>query len=293
MLIPVNRARIAAPHYWWALPFINAAIVAIFLVTLHKDITKSEFFLYALGCTTLVSIFMGIFATFRFTFDSIIGLWTIFYCLMMGFLFSCSTSVFVMDVADRSDLRILALSVNVLFLACALLAGMYFEAKGLNFFGGANHWREEIDKYINYPKHEVSPSLTGDTANYREIKHPYILLGIGIANVPLLFELYGGGKVNAIFLAAPGMTLILSYLNFRTIGPALTRLLLLRRIEKEVGYRFQNADYEQIQELRRGFFLARWLMKDYRPPQTESTCFTASGNRSLQMQTKQKRKKKK
>jgi hypothetical protein len=88
---------------------------------------------------------------------------------------------------------------------------------------------------------------------------------IGV-NIPLLFQIYGGGRNNAIFLAVPLMTVTFTYINLKIFGPGLTRIFLLRKIEKEQGYRFQNADYEKIQELRRGFFLSRWLMKDYRPP---------------------------
>lgn len=293
MLFSINFARKTIPNYWFAVSGLTAVVTFIFLYTIYRSVISLEYIFYSACVSMFIGFFIGMGCTFRFTFDSIFGLWTIFYCLMMGFLFSCSTSVFVMDVAGRSDLRILALSVNVLSLVCALLTGMYFDAKRLNFFGETNHWREEINKYINYPKHEVSPSLTGDTANYKDFKHPYLIIGVVVVNIPLLFELYGGGRANAIFLAAPGMTLILSYLNFKTIGPALTRLLLLRRIEKEVGYRFQNADYEQIQELRRGFFLARWLMKDYRPPEVERNFVTESGNPASRRQAKRKHKKKK
>lgn len=52
-------------------------------------------------------------------------------------------------------------------------------------------------------------------------------------------------------------------LNLKQFGPAFLRLLLVRRLEKEAGRPFVNADYEQIQELRRTFFLSRWLMRDY------------------------------
>lgn len=85
----------------------------------------------------------------------------------------------------------------------------------------------------------------------------------------MLFQIYTGNRQNAIFLS-PLSTLAMSYMVFKTIGPAHVRIFLLRKIEKEQGFRFQNADYEKIQELRRGFFLAKWLMKDYRPPQMQA-----------------------
>jgi hypothetical protein len=57
---------------------------------------------------------------------------------------------------------------------------------------------------------------------------------------------------------------VFSYMNVKVVGPKIACLYLLRKYEKQTGRRFVNADYEKIQDLRRRFFLSRWLMKDYR-----------------------------
>lgn len=84
-------------------------------------------------------------------------------------------------------------------------------------------------------------------------------------NVPLLFQIYTGSKNNAIFLAVPLLVGAFAYLSLKVLGPKIANLYVLRQYEKQTSRRFVNADYEKIQELRRTFFLSRWLMKDYRP----------------------------
>mgnify|MGYP002683805538 CR=1 FL=1 len=61
---------------------------------------------------------------------------------------------------------------------------------------------EEIDKYIDYSKSQVQPELT-TKPHAVSIKDTFWIAAVGITNIPLLFELYGGGRANAIFLGAP------------------------------------------------------------------------------------------
>jgi hypothetical protein len=64
------------------------------------------------------------------------------------------------------------------------------------------------------------------------------------------------------------MIIILSaYINIKTSGPQLAILYVLLKHEIKTKRRFVNADYEEIQNLRRTFFLSRWLMKDYQSQQ--------------------------
>ena len=169
----------------------------------------------------------------------------------------------------RPDLVWLAFLAYAFCVLLSVSVGMHTEAQRIGWKGpqrsSMGWWREELDRHIDYAARRVSPSLTAQKPPRFPIKHPALILGAGV-NIPLLFELYGGGRNNAVFLAALLATPAVMYMNVKTLGPTLLRLLLLSKLETEVGYRFQNADYEQIQELRRGFFLARWLMKDYKPP---------------------------
>lgn len=290
MLLSINGARKTVHKYWWTVCGLNTIVSFCFLIPVYKGVISSECLFYLICVSALVGFFVGIAGTFRFTFDSTIGLLFILYYLVLTLIFSYGLTIFTIQLASRQQMRLFALGVSIVPTIIVMSCGMYFEARKLGFWSNDNSWRQEIEKYINYPKRQISPSITDDTSSYKEIKHPYLILAAGVTNIPLLFDLYCGGKANVMFFITPLLVMILAYLNLKTFGPALTRLLLLRKIEKEVGYRFQNADYEQIQELRRGFFMAEWLMKDYRPPQAEtSNAVTAAQQEQTPRQRKHKR----
>ncbi len=103
---------------------------------------------------------------------------------------------------------------------------------------------------------------TGETSNSAAAIWSTAAMG---ANIPILFQIYTGARNNVIFLAVPLIIGVFAYLSIKTLGPKIACLWLLRKYEKQTGRCFVNADYEKIQELRRTFFLSRWLMKDYRP----------------------------
>ncbi len=272
----------------------NAITMSMFFLVMfcEREHIQWGWFLVIVVPSAAIGLATGLYIKFRSEFTSLYSIVT--PPLMMGMFeiaFVGSAVALAIIIAGRPDVRWLAFNTNAFCMLLTIAMGMLLEARALGLSDDKNRWREEIEKYIDYVKRQVNPELTTKPHN---MDYRYLFwLAVPIAvNIPLLFELYGGGRNNAIFFAAPLGIITFSYVNLRTFGPALTRLLLLRRIEKEVGYRFQNADYEQIQELRRGFFLSRWLMKDYRPPKVESFSITESDNSNLPVETKRKRKKK-
>lgn len=272
MLLSIETARSVLLKLSIAVGGNNAMTLAIFLVPLFPGTVHAYGILTAMAVAAGIGLVAGIYLTFRSTFDSTYGLWALFYFLItMEFLFSGGASTLALAIADRAHLGWLAVCTNGFVLLLTLLGGMYREAKRLEFWGNApDHWKKKLAKYIDYSHHQVSPLLTSDfpqMAKGQVVKSPFWIAAVGSANIPLLFEIFGGGRANAIFLVAPVMTGVMAYLNLTSLGPGLVRLLLLRKLEKTAGRRFINADLEQIQELRRSFFLARWLMKDFVPMQ--------------------------
>ncbi|HPL97966.1 MAG: hypothetical protein WAP08_08505 [Smithellaceae bacterium] len=274
---------------------LNVFAIALFFVVMCCESPKhipSEILLPALCLAAVAGIALGLYLSYRAEFSSLYAIFiSPYYVGVLPILMGGSIAAFAFLLAGRPDVRWFAFNTNAFCMLLTIAMGMLLEARALGLLEGRNRWREEIDKYIDYSKSQVQPELT-TKPHAVSIKDTFWIAAVGITNIPLLFELYGGGRANAIFLAAPLSIITFSYLNIKTFGPALVRILLLRKIEKEVGYRFQNADYEQIQELRRGFFLSRWLMKDYRPPKVESFSITESDNSNLPVETKRKRKKK-
>jgi hypothetical protein len=214
----------------------------------------------------VIGLLVGLYIMFRAEFTSLYSIIVPTYIILLTEVsFGGSLVAFAVQLSGRYGLRWFAFNTNFTCVVVTLLISIFMEAKKLKLLMEESHWREEIGKYLDYSKRLVSPTLTTRAAMPTSINAICMAAAIGV-NIPLLFQIYGGGRNNAIFLAVPLMTVTFTYINLKIFGPGLTRIFLLRKIEKEQGYRFQNADYEKIQELRRGFFLSRWLMKDYRPP---------------------------
>lgn len=272
MLLSIEIARSVLPKLPLVVSGNNAMVLAIFLFPLFPGAAYTHYILTTMAVAAGIGLVAGTHLTFRSSFDSIHGLWYLFYVLLtMEFLFSGGCSALALATVGQANLGWLAVCTNGFVLLLTLLGGMYREAKRLELWGNAPyHWKKKLVKYIDYSHHQVSPLLTSDfplMAKGQVVKSPFWIAAVGSANIPLLFEIYGGGRANAIFFAAPAMTGVMAYLNLTSLGPGLVRLLLLRKLEKTAGRRFINADLEQIQELRRSFFLARWLMKDFAPMQ--------------------------
>lgn len=259
---------------WWCFSFMNALTLFAFLGLMCNDTPKqaiNETFLIVIALGATVGIAHGLYVMFCTKFSSLYAIAASSYLIIsLEIMFAGSGTALAMMLTGRPDLRWFAFSTNAACVILALLIGILQEAARLGLLKGENRWRENIGKYLDFSKRLVDPALTTKADRPTSMDAISITAGIGV-NIPLLFQIYGGGRDNAIFLAAPLLTLTFFYLNYKTFGPGLTRIFLLRKIEKEQGYRFQNADYEKIQELRRGFFLSRWLMKDYQLPIAATT----------------------
>jgi hypothetical protein len=269
MLLSIDKARKSLPNFWLGMGGFNTMALVLFLVPLFKNEIPTYHILGAMGITACSGCIIGLYYTFRAQCGSAAAFFILFHLLLtLEFMFAGGTAAFAALIAGRPDLRWLAFFTNTFCMTLTLLYGMYNEAKVIGWWrtSAADRWQKKIEKYIDYSTQQISPSLTTPNIEKgRATKSPIWIVAVGSANIPLIFEMYAGGRANAIFLVVPVMTGVLGYLNLTSLGPSLVRLLLLRKLEKATGYRFINADLEQIQELRRGFFMARWLMKDFVP----------------------------
>jgi hypothetical protein len=291
MLYSIEDASLTLPGAWYM--FIgagaaNALAAGMFYLVMFSgpnfDDVRGDIFLIVVGLAAVLGLVLGLYVKFRAEFSPVYSIVAQHYFIVsLGILIGGSGVALAIMLGGRPDLRWFVFNLNAACMALTLVASILLTARDMGVWDGTDSWRQKIEKYIDYSKHQVSPTLTSDTVNYKKIAYPHLIIGAGIGTIPLLFQIYTGNRQNAIFLA-PLSTLAMSYMAFKTFGPAHVRIFLLRKIEKEQGYRFQNADYEKIQELRRGFFLSRWLMKDYRPPINT----TPNANSNKQSTKKQK-----
>jgi hypothetical protein len=260
---------------WWMIGGMNVMVLAIFLFTLFNGALPISSILGIITASGFLGLIVGSYYTFRSNCGVTASLYYLLYVVLaMEYVFCSGAAAVAAQIAGRPDLNWLAVFANSLSMTITLIGGLYLEAKKHKLFSTTSNsfWREKLDKYIDYPSHQIKPeSITSIETGSSTWKSPILIVAVGSANIPLLFELFGGGRFNAIFLAMPMLTCTFAYVNIKSFGPSLLRLILLSKLEKSLGYRFINADLEQIQELRRTFFLSRWLMKDYTKPSTVAT----------------------
>jgi hypothetical protein len=273
MLLSIQSARYGLSKFCLLLSGMTGMSCVSLLFLLYQGSAKTNDLICIVIAITAIGFFLGLYLTYQTAFNSNYGMAVFFYWLFSFEIFCFGGAVAVAaEIGGRPDLKWMVFFSYVLTILVTLAGGMYNEATALKLkrTDQVDDWKEKLKKHVDFNNRFVKPSLTVDPRSLVDGQSASSSIWIGAAasvNIPLLFEAYGGGKYNAIFLVVPLMIGLFSYLHITLIGPALVRLLLLRKLEKSLGYRFINADYEQIQELRRTFFLSRWLMKDYvKPP---------------------------
>lgn len=267
MLISIEQVRNTLARGWIFFGGLGALVTAVFLATFFTKISTTSliFFSTLAGC---YGFGMGLHQKFRARFGTTTALVTFLYLIVtMNWMFLGSGTALAALVAGKADLRWHAFLANGLLVTLSIVGGMYREARRLEYWKKEDPslWKIKLGKYVDYAAHRIVPSKENDlrAEGDKWTRYGPIIAMAGQANMVLLFELYGGGRNNAVFIGVPLLAGVLTYLNLKQFGPAFMRLLLVRKLEKEAGRPFVNADYEQIQELRRTFFLSRWLMKDY------------------------------
>jgi hypothetical protein len=282
MLLSFQAASRSLLKLSFALPCMSAMAAAVFLFPLYKGVIPTSYLLCVVTGAAVIGFLLGMHVTFKETFSSSYGLGVFLYWfIVFEVLFFSGAVVTAAKIAGRHDLKWLFVFSYVSTLIVTLIGGMNNEAKALMLSrtDQLEQWKKKLKKHIDFSNRLVRPSLTVDPRSLTEGQGASSSMWISAAlsvNIPLLFEIYGGGRYNAIFFVIPLMMGTFAYLHLTLIGPGLMRLLLLRKLEKSVGYRFINADLEQIQELRRTFFLSRWLMKDYVKPPSASSAVQAN-----------------
>jgi hypothetical protein len=80
-------------------------------------------------------------------------------------------------------------------------------------------------------------------------------------NVPLLLQMNGLSGNDVLWLAMPVLGAAVTYVLATGIGPSLARILALRSLERRTGQRFITSRLDELQHMRRGLWLARWLCR--------------------------------
>lgn len=276
MLLSIETARSSLPNSLIAYSAGSLVSACLFFFSVFGDIKNININLLFL------SIFFGFLGfilachyVYRSNWGSANALVGLIYLLLVSEIMlvggAASLTVFL---AGRAELRLLAVITTCITLIVSIFFGMQRSAGKVKLWNAdiLQLARDRFSKNINYSDKKFTPYPIVNIENQSNIGlYGYLIIGVGITNIPLLFKVFTGEQSNAIFIAFPVLLGVFVYLNVKTIGGGVLNILLLRKLEKSLGYCFINADYEQIQELRRTFFLSRWLMKDYVKPTNTTT----------------------
>ncbi len=272
MLLTLDAARHVLSKLGLTIAGTTALGLAMLLFPLFDSKVFTTLVLLIITIGAIGGFFIGTYAKFRSKFNSTYGLYGFLYAfLVLQVMFTGGSAALLVQILGRSDLRWLAFGSSFFCLVLTLFGGMHREAKALYLFDKTKpeYWKDALKQHFEFERQIVKPSLTSQMRDIKDggTQTSYIWIAAGASvNIPLLFEIYGGGKNNAIYLVLIILLGTFTYINIKNLGPGLLRLIVLRRLEKSLGYRLINADLEQIQALRRSFFLSRWLMKDYVKP---------------------------
>ena len=223
-------------------------------------------FLLLIGTAFLFGCIAGGWIKYRSRFSVAFSLILISYFLIIFpvVLIGSGALVFA-DIAGIPEIRVEILLIYLISITFPLAFGMICHFKKLSALrsNNLNSWREAFPG-VDFEKYTIIPDESGGEADTDNVRATMWATGAMAVNIPLFFESYFGSKNNLIFIIMPVMIGMFTYYGFKKVGPLMVKLYILRQYEKQTNRRFINADYEKIQELRRTFFLSRWLMKDYR-----------------------------
>ena len=271
VMFSIETARQAIPRAALAAAGGSATSSALFLFSVFGE--RNYFNLNLLHISIFIGIlgfFYGFYQQYRTNCGSTHAVFSVTLTFfIIEFAVLGGTIAMAVWIAGAPQLRILAVITAAITLLISIAFGMQREARKMKWWKTDTiaYAKDKFAKQIDYT-HQTFKALPLEKIDGNSIWKTYgfMIVCVGITNVPLMFQLFTGDRNNVIFLALPLLLSVFVYLNVKTVGRVLFNLILLRRLEASLGYRFINADYEEIQDLRRTFLLSRWLMKDYIKP---------------------------
>lgn len=205
----------------------------------------------------VVFLASGLYIKYRARYSPREALWAaVLALLFFGSLLVVSTTALAWRV-KRPDLQPLALG---------LAAFMWFGSMGIGFVAERCRLRV-IDAGTGLPAPLV-PLL--DLKRHRVLPLPsppppraatVAAFTAVVLNLPLLLQVSGWEANDIVWLAMPALAATVTMLLASGFGPALARAIALLAIERRVGRPLVSSRLEEIQAMRKRFWLSRWLAR--------------------------------
>ncbi len=158
-------------------------------------------------------------------------------------------------IPELSELAIISVSGSMLLTVASTL---WSQLRRLVREGPDGPWaREHVDTDAGRIRADTLVRAPGDAAS----RKPWLAVAIGV-NLPLIYQSWGitDNQVMPVILVA--MIAGSVWFCATVIGPMAGKAMYLRRLERASGRRLFHEGYDDLQALRRGFWLSRLLMVD-------------------------------
>ena len=237
MIVSINHVMLFS--YLRGLPWVSGLgcfLISAGVMTVASSYCRATVVFFVITGATAIGALIGLYARHRARFGSRYAMCPII--LIFIFLAVCTAmfAAIASRTAGRPDREWLLFFLGALGTLPSLLIGMGLEARllGWRFGDSTQRWRRSIELFVDYTTRQVSPSLT-ENVSKRFKEYPSStagwVLSLGL-NIPVIAEVFGGGRQNAVFFGLPLAIGCASYLNIAVHGPVLMRILFLRVLER-------------------------------------------------------------
>lgn len=223
----------------------------------------------------IVFLLTGLYIKYRSRYSPRDALWAFPLALVFfGSLLVASTTALAWRM-NRPDLYGMAIGIAVL-LACGGLAVGYWSERRRLAALTQDGVPELLAPLLDLQRHRVRPADAG--AAQASLGRLAFATALAL-NVPLLLQLGGWDRNDVVWLAMPLLGGAVTYVLVTGFGPALARALAVVALEERMDRRFFTSRLEELQQLRRGFGLSRWLCRPEDRPVAKSTKSGAGSSR--------------
>jgi hypothetical protein len=180
--------------------------------------------------------------------------------LMLLFLipFMSGAAVMTLSLAGLPQLSLLAVGTCSLSLAMAFVAGFRRQWLPLRNEGFDGAWaRTNVDPAEGRLRASALLDNNPDAAS----TSPWLIAALA-ANVPLLYRTWGVSDAQVMPFVLAVLAVISVWACARKVGPMAARGWFVLQLERHHGRRIVHEHLEELQALRRGFWLSRLLMVD-------------------------------
>ena len=239
------------------LPLVLGAAGALVVPAMWAFVLDRPALMLMAPITGLVFLGSGLHLKYRARYSPREALWAaVLALLFFGSLLVVSTTALAWRT-HRPDLQPLALGLAALMFVGGMATGFVAERRRLRVIDPATGLPAPLAPLLDLKRHRLLPLPSPSPPRAATVA---ALTAVAL-NAPLLLQVSGWEANDVVWLAMPALAATVTTMLASGFGPALARALALLDIERRVGRPLVTSRLEELQAMRRGFRLSRWLSR--------------------------------